>query len=214
MSDVNWLLFFSASLTINAIPGADVVYVAGSFHHSGWRAAFLSATGLAVGYYFYVFLTWLGVTALIISIPLLYSLVQLAGAIYLMWMGYGIYSSPTVKLNTSAMRNVQVKSNSFLYNGLIVSILNPKVGIFFVSFFPQFIHYNSPGYLILVLGTFFCLGATFFNLAYCYLISKIKSVSSKKADFLLGKLPGIILMLLGLSMIWGTITMFLHQYNS
>lgn len=57
MSDINWLLFFSASLTINAIPGADVVYVAGNFHRSGWRAASLSAAGLAVGYYFYVLLT-------------------------------------------------------------------------------------------------------------------------------------------------------------
>ncbi|GAB7217310.1 hypothetical protein [Dickeya oryzae] len=65
MLDVNWLLFFAASLTINAIPGADVVYVTGNYHRSGWSAASLSALGLALGYYFYVFITWLGVTAVI-----------------------------------------------------------------------------------------------------------------------------------------------------
>ncbi|RAT33373.1 hypothetical protein AU493_14845 [Lonsdalea populi] len=164
MLDVNWLLFFTASLTINAIPGADVVYVAGSFQHSGWRAAFLSAAGLAVGYFFYVLLTWLGVTALIVSMPLFYSVIQLAGAVYLIWMGYGIYSSPAVDIKGSSKDKDPVKSGSFLFNGLIVSVLNPKVGIFFVSFFPQFIHHDSPKYLILVLGALFCLGATFFNI--------------------------------------------------
>ncbi len=46
-------LFLVASLTINAIPGADVVYVTGKYYTKGKRSAVLSATGLAVGYYFY-----------------------------------------------------------------------------------------------------------------------------------------------------------------
>ncbi|MCI4186974.1 LysE family translocator [Dickeya dianthicola] len=211
MLDVNWLLFFAASLTINAIPGADVVYVTGNYHRSGWPAASLSALGLALGYYFYVFITWLGVTAVIFSFPVFYTLIQLAGAVYLLWMGYGIYHSKPSDISGRNESEITSKTRSFLINGVVISILNPKVGVFFVSFFPQFISHSSPSYLILILGTAFCLGATFFNIFYCFLTAQLKRLASGRVDFLLGTVPGIILMLLGIWMIYAAASSYMSE---
>ncbi|MBP2844044.1 LysE family translocator [Dickeya oryzae] len=211
MLDVNWLLFFAASLTINAIPGADVVYVTGNYHRSGWSAASLSALGLALGYYFYVFITWLGVTAVIFSFPAFYTLIQLAGAIYLLWMGCDIYRSRPSDVRGGSKNQVTGNARYFLMNGLVISILNPKVGVFFVSFFPQFINKSSPSYLILILGTVFCLGATFFNIFYCFLTAQLKRLSAGRVDFLLGKIPGGILMLLGGWMIYGALSSYISR---
>lgn len=203
MLDVNWGLFLIASLSINAIPGADVIYVTGKYNLGGWKAAAVSAAGLALGYYFYVFITWVGLTALLISVPSLFSFIQIAGAGYLIWMGYNILkSSPLKKINaaTADLPKENDKKSGFA-GGVIISILNPKVGLFFVSFFPQFIHSSNSGYLILVLGSIFCLGATLFNFLYCFLLTQVNRLAPAKSSLLLGVIPGLILILLGLFMI-------------
>ncbi|MDE1475153.1 LysE family translocator [Xenorhabdus bovienii] len=205
MLDVNWILFLVTALTINAIPGADVIYVTSNYHRIGWKAAASSAIGLAIGYYFYVFITWAGITSILMSLPALYTIIQTAGALYLIWMGYNIYRSKPSEITASSEKNDRdinrKKSSSYLLNGLLISILNPKVGIFFVSFFPQFVHQNSPDYLLLVLGTIFCIGATFFNILYCLITAQLKRISPEKTNFILGRIPGIILIILGVMMI-------------
>lgn len=203
MLDVNWGLFLIASLSINAIPGADVIYVTGKYNLGGWKSAAVSAAGLALGYYFYVFITWVGLTALLVSVPSLFSFIQIAGAGYLIWMGYNILkSSPIKKINvaTVGLPKDNNKKPGFS-GGVIISILNPKVGLFFVSFFPQFIHSSNAGYLILVLGSIFCLGATLFNFFYCFLLTQVNKHAPVKSNLLLGVIPGLILILLGLFMI-------------
>ena len=81
-------------------------------------------------------------------------------------------------------------------NGFLVSALNPKVGLFFVAFFPQFISNSQHGnYGILILGAIFCTGATIFNLFYCYLFSLVKLAKIKLKYMNL--IPGVILIILG-----------------
>ncbi len=203
MFDVNWGLFLVASLSINAIPGADVIYVTGKYNSGGWRAAAVSAAGLALGYYFYVFITWVGLTALLVSEPSLFSVIHIAGALYLIWMGYNILKSSPVKTLNAATSDFSKDNNkkSGFSGGVIISVLNPKVGLFFVSFFPQFIHSSHTGYLILILGSIFCLGATLFNFLYCFILTQVNRLAPAKSHLILGVIPGVILILLGVFMI-------------
>ncbi|PHM71729.1 LysE family translocator [Xenorhabdus sp. KJ12.1] len=210
MLDINWGLFLVASLTINAIPGADVVYVTGKYYTKGKRSAVLSATGLAVGYYFYIFITWLGITAILLSNPSLFGVIQLIGAVYLIWMGKSIIQSSPITTKQNSEQNSHKKNtkNYDFLGGFVISVLNPKVGLFFVSFFPQFITSGSPSYLILILGSVFCLGATFFNMLYCFLFSRIQKLSPNKSHLILGVIPGIILIFLGCLMIYDTLSIY------
>ncbi|MBD2804833.1 LysE family translocator [Xenorhabdus szentirmaii] len=209
MFDINWGLFLLASLTINSIPGADVVYVTGKYHVKGKKGAALSAAGLAVGYYFYIFLTWLGITAILLSTPSLYLVIQLIGAIYLIWMGKNILQSPPATTIENTEKNNPKKTKDYdFWGGFVISVLNPKVGLFFVSFFPQFITSSNPSYLILILGSVFCLGATFFNVFYCFIFSRLKKLSPNKSHLILGVIPGVILIFLGCLMIYETVSRF------
>ncbi|WP_446469941.1 LysE family translocator [Xenorhabdus stockiae] len=210
MLDINWGLFLVASLTINSIPGADVVYVTGKYYTKGTKSAALSAAGLAVGYYFYIFITWLGVTAILLSNPSLFGIIQFIGAVYLIWMGRNILRSSPITTTQNIEKNSYNKSakNYDFLGGFVISVLNPKVGLFFVSFFPQFIKSDSPNYLILILGSVFCLGATFFNVLYCFLFSRVQKFFPNKSHLILGIIPGIILIFLGCLMIYDTVSIY------
>jgi threonine/homoserine/homoserine lactone efflux protein len=146
----HWSVFFSATIVVLLIPGPSVMYAVARGIDSGRRAAVYSCAGLALGELFQVLCTAVGLSALLASSLLLFTIVKYAGAAYLMAMGVCRIlenSAPVLGGSTSGERASRTTSSrSFVFQGLFA--LNPKTALFFLALFPQFVAQNrGPAWL-------------------------------------------------------------------
>jgi threonine/homoserine/homoserine lactone efflux protein len=146
----HWSVFFSATIILLLIPGPSVMYVVARGIDCGHRAAVFSSVGLALGDLFQVLCTAVGLSALLASSLLVFTIVKYAGAAYLMVMGVRRIlekSAPALAGSSSGERAIRTKSSqSFVFQGLFA--LNPKTALFFLALFPQFVAQNrGPAWL-------------------------------------------------------------------
>src|SRR5262245_52966012 len=137
-----------------AIPGPSNLYVVGRGLQSGSGAAVAGAAGCATGALTYVAATAAGLSALIASSQLVFAGLHYAGAAYLCWLGIAALRSPAAE----APRAIGTGSLGRSYRqGALVELGNPKVALFFLALFPQFVHRgDGPAALqVVVLGAIF-----------------------------------------------------------
>lgn len=165
------ILFVIAALSINLIPGPDVIYIVSNTLHGKMRAGFKASLGLGVGYLVHTCAAVLGLSAMIVNSALLFMLVKYLGAAYLLYLG--IQSLRGCYRNTASMQlNTDGSGTDNLFTqGVVVSVLNPKVAMFFLAFLPQFIDVASAdaSKQLLLLGVLFSVLATLCNLLYALL---------------------------------------------
>jgi len=162
------LLFTLACLSINLIPGPDVIYIVSNTMRGKMASGMKAALGLGIGYFVHTFAACLGLSAIILSSALAFSVIKWLGAAYLLYLGIMSLKSMwqgKSKLSNNNKKNTQ--SNVFR-QGIIVSVLNPKVALFFLSFLPQFIDISAgdTNLQLLVLGSLFSGLATLCNIIY------------------------------------------------
>ncbi|CAH0526664.1 LysE family translocator [Vibrio hippocampi] len=162
------LLFVVACLAINMIPGPDVIYIVSNTMKGKMASGMKAAIGLGVGYFVHTLAACLGLSAIILSSALAFSVVKWLGAAYLVYLGVQSLlsmwrggSKIVVHESTESNKNVFVQ-------GVIVSVLNPKVALFFLSFLPQFIDTSTgtASMQLLMLGLLFSALATVCNVLY------------------------------------------------
>ena len=130
-----FLPFLIAIFLLTITPGLDtalVIRTAAIHKVKGLQAAL----GIACGCLAWGILVACGVGALLASSELAFNIMKWVGAIYLLWLGFGLLFKPRQVMDISVDSPAQ--ENAFL-KGLLTNILNPKVGIFYVSFLPQFV---------------------------------------------------------------------------
>jgi threonine/homoserine/homoserine lactone efflux protein len=163
------LTFTVAATLLIIVPGPNVIYIITRGIDQGRRAAIASAAGVEIGMLFHIGAAVLGLSALVASSELVFNIVKYAGATYLIWMG--IISLRSSVSNLQAPEISRRASFSRLFTqGMIVNVLNPKVGLFFVAFLPQFIDpgRGSSSFQILVLGGVFVAVAVMSDLVYAF----------------------------------------------
>src|SRR6476620_3648656 len=131
-------LFISAALVLLLIPGPAVLYIVARSVEQGRLAGFVSDLGIHSATLVHVAAAALGLSAVLASSALAFSLVKYAGAAYLVWLGLRkIFSrSEAVDLSVS----VRGKEYRRLFrDGFVVNLLNPKTALFFLAFLPQFV---------------------------------------------------------------------------
>ncbi|WP_375056766.1 LysE family translocator [Zobellella sp. DQSA1] len=165
------LMFVIATLSLNLIPGPDVVYVVSSTMRGRLRTGLKAALGLGLGYLVHTAAAVLGLSALILSSAFLFGLVKYLGACYLLYLG--VMALRNCWRGTSPLRPEVggVPARGVFRQGVVVSVLNPKVAIFFLSFLPQFVSLNAanPAAELVLLGLLFSLLATVSNSLYACL---------------------------------------------
>lgn len=131
------LMFISAVIVFLIIPGPAVVYIVTQSVTQGRMAGFISALGMAVGGVGHVIAAALGISALLMSSTLAFSVVKYLGAAYLIYLGVCklFTQEESQELGFSNNR----KLDQIFYQAIIVNLLNPKAALFFLSFLPQFI---------------------------------------------------------------------------
>ncbi|MGH3065244.1 MAG: LysE family translocator [Gaiellaceae bacterium] len=150
-------LFAVAALALLLVPGPAVLYVVARSIHQGRRAGLASVAGIHVGTLVHITAATLGLSALIVSSAVAFTVVKVAGAVYLvglgLWTLFARRAEPEVAL--VGERNLR---RAFA-QGIVVNVLNPKTALFFLAFLPQFVDPNAshPALQIAFLGVLFAL---------------------------------------------------------
>jgi threonine/homoserine/homoserine lactone efflux protein len=137
-----------------AIPGPSNLYVIGRGLQSGPAAAVAGAAGCATGALTYVAATAAGLSALIASSQLVFAGLHYAGAAYLCWLGIAALRSPAAEAPRATGNGSLLRSYR---QGAFVELGNPKVALFFLALFPQFVDRGAghAALQVLVLGVIF-----------------------------------------------------------
>ena len=176
------LLFTVACLSINLIPGPDVIYIVSNTMKGKMASGMKAALGLGVGYFVHTLAACLGLSAVILSSALAFVVVKWLGAFYLLYLGIMSLKSMWQGKSKLSVSNNSEPENNIFKQGIVVSVLNPKVALFFLSFLPQFIDVaaGSTNIQLLILGLLFSALATLCNVIYAVAGSWL--LSSPKAS--------------------------------
>ncbi|WP_307743173.1 LysE family transporter [uncultured Pantoea sp.] len=140
---VHFLLFLASVVLLCITPGPDLAYVVGQSVARGRQAGVLSASGVALGSCTHAVASALGLTALIAASPLLFTVIKYTGAAYLIYLGTKMIVATFRVRHVVRPEGVeavaQTETRQLLLRGFITSITNPKVLLFFIAFFPQFV---------------------------------------------------------------------------
>lgn len=140
MHDLPLLLtFIAAAAVLTLTPGVDTALVLRAALSQGRRAAVLAATGIALGCLAWGAAVARGLGALLQAAPLAYHLVKLAGAAWLVRIGLGLLLRPRAALAGGDDQAGRQGHSGAFATGLLTNLLNPKVGVFYITFLPQFI---------------------------------------------------------------------------
>lgn len=191
----------AAGLALNLTPGPDMLYVAARSTSEGRAAGIVSSLGISTGTLFHITAVALGLSALLTAVPIAYTVVRLAGAIYLVYLGVRalVTQSPAAKREIT-----RAPLATIFRQGAITNVLNPKVALFFLAFLPQFVDpaRGSAAAQIVVLGLIFDTSGTIVNTAVALGASRAaeRMRESSGAGNVLRKLTGAIFIGLGLKL--------------
>lgn len=197
------MLFVAASFVLAFTPGPDIIYVMTRGVAQGRWAALAAAAGFSLGNIVHTGAAILGVSALIASSATAFTVLKLAGAAYLVYLGIKMFRAPAQALTEGTAGSNKAVWAVFRQS-VLANVLNPKVAVFFLAFFPQFVRAGgaAPAVQMAVLGGAFIV-VTFISFGTVALCSGVVSGwlrSRPAAGGRLNKIAGSVLMGLGLSL--------------
>ncbi|HTH58971.1 MAG TPA: LysE family translocator [Paraburkholderia sp.] len=168
----HFAFFVVAVFLLNVTPGPDTAYIVGRSVAQGRGAGLTSALGISAGCCVHSLACAFGLTALLAASAAAFTVIKVVGAIYLVYLGVRlIFAKPAP---ARAPREAAVDEpraaaarplRQLFLQGFWTNVLNPKVVLFFVSFFPQFVAVGSPHKTLafLALGAVFVAMSTVWN---------------------------------------------------
>jgi len=139
------LLAFSAAAALLTItPGLDTALVLRTAAVEGGKRAALAGVGIVTGCLAWGAAVALGLGVLLEASALAFNILKWAGAAYLVWLGIGLILKPRERFDLSAPAGPTGDDFSWMRRGFLTNLLNPKVGVFYVSFLPQFLPADAP----------------------------------------------------------------------
>jgi len=146
-------------MLLTIMPGPDIIYVLIQSVTNGKKYGIATSLGLVSGISIHTTLVAFGVSAILKQSESIYFIIKLLGAFYLLYLAFLAYkSSEEVLLETKAKKKGLLK---LFKQGFIMNVLNPKVSIFFLAFFPGFLYSNTQNTVI----QFYVLGILFMSQA-------------------------------------------------
>lgn len=148
-------VFLIASLALLLAPGPAVLYVVARSVDQGRKAGIVSVLGISLGGFVHVFAAAVGLSALLVSSALAFTIVKYLGAAYLIYLGVMTLRSKSKPIGDPHYEKKPL--GKIFRQGMVVNILNPKTALFFFTFLPQFVDpaRGSVALQITMLGTLF-----------------------------------------------------------
>ncbi|MCL9780590.1 LysE family translocator [Vibrio sp. S4M6] len=197
-----WLSLFVVCLLGAMSPGPSLAMVvkhslAGS-RKNGFAVAWAHAFGIGV----YAFITMIGLAVVLHNAPLVFEGISLAGALYLAYLGINaLRSKGGVAAKLESGERVSVSQSA--KEGILISILNPKIAIFFIALFSQFV---SVGHGVadksIVVLTPFVVDGLWYTLITLLLSSPLFIDKMRAKAQLIDRLSGVILILLAIRVVF------------
>jgi threonine/homoserine/homoserine lactone efflux protein len=132
------LLFAGAALLMVLTPGPNMIYLISRTVCQGRKAGVISLFGVAAGFLVHMFAAALGIAALFLAIPLAFDLLKWAGALYLLWLAWQAVR-PGAGSPFEAKQLPPDRPSKLFLMGFLTNVLNPKIAVFYLAIFPQFI---------------------------------------------------------------------------
>ena len=177
------LIFALAALVLVLSPGPNMIYLISRSITQGKKAGVISLTGVIAGFVFHIVMASAGLTAILFAVPLAYSILKIVGVSYLLYLAFQAIG-PNSRNIFEIKNNLQEDKPGKLFSiGFLTNVLNPKVAIFYVSFFPQFIR---PGYGSIMTQSL-QLGAT--HIIICFIVHFIIVMVASKAALFFARKP-------------------------
>jgi RhtB (resistance to homoserine/threonine) family protein len=198
----NFLTFIITAQFFIMTPGLDTIFILNKSIGQGKKAGVYSTLGINTGVLIHTVFAALGLSLIIAKSVLAFALLKYLGAAYLIYLGIAKLVSKEIIINTDAIKKTTKSSKHNFISGVVNNVLNPKVALFVLAFFPQFIkrdQINSPvpfiilGVTYAVMGVIWFLMLTFFASTF----SK-KLVNNPQASKWINKLSGSAFILMGL----------------
>jgi threonine/homoserine/homoserine lactone efflux protein len=142
IDSTHFFLFCTAALALLVVPGPSVTYIVARSVDQGGRAGLVSVLGIHTGTLVHVFAAVAGLSAVIASSAVAFSVVKYAGAVYLIFIGVRRLMSndeDIQRLNGTSRASYR----RVYWQAVMVNVLNPKTALFFLAFLPQFVDRTS-----------------------------------------------------------------------
>ncbi len=166
-SIVNLPSFVLAGILLNLTPGQDTMYILGRSISQGRKAGFFSALGIGTGSLFHIAASAFGLSAILLSSALIFTVIKFIGAGYLIYLGIRMASGKgSFPADGEFNRSSRASYLKIYKQAILTNVLNPKVALFFLAFLPQFIDPSKAdgptpflilGGIFLTTGTIWCL---------------------------------------------------------
>jgi threonine/homoserine/homoserine lactone efflux protein len=151
----NLSLFLFAALILLLTPGPAVLYIVARSLDQGRLAGFVSVLSIEVGNFVHVLAATLGLSAILVSSALAFSIVKYLGAAYLIYLGVRRVLAHETAHQPNSFQRQSLKC--IFRQGVLVAVLNPKTALFFFAFLPQFVDSSKSSFTLqlLTLGCLF-----------------------------------------------------------
>ena len=190
-----------ACFVVVIVPGPTVTLIIANTLSFGTRAGIFNVVGTQLGLILMIGLLAIGFQVVVQQLEWFLIVIRFLGAIYLVWLGYKIFTSPSLMQKISDKKYF---NNKFVLQGFLVIWSNPKAFLFLGAFIPQFLDINQlTEFQIIYLGLLFMLIGAIFDSAYAVVFGKFKNLMSSSHLKFLNRIGGSLLALLGL---WLAIT--------
>ena len=133
----NLIAFIAASALLGITPGPDIIYVITRGAAQGPSAGLAAAAGLCTGIIGHIALCAAGLSAIIAGSAMAFTIIKIAGAAYLIWLGLAMWRSRG-RIDLGGVTTEQTVTGIYRQS-IVMNLLNPKVALFFLAFLPQFV---------------------------------------------------------------------------
>ncbi len=206
MTLASWLPLAMVCLLGAMSPGPSLAVVMGNTLRQGYSAGYIAALSHGVGVALYGLITVAGLAALITGSPMLFSALQIAGALYLIYLGYKSLRSRSVSLAPADTdNNPRPRHGNAASEGFLVAFLNPKLAVFMLALFSQFLSADSTWthrwIMVLTVGI---LDACWYSLVVAFVSRESVLTRLRKSSVVIDRVLGIVLILLAFTVLIST----------
>lgn len=193
--------FLLAASILTVTPGLDTAIVLKTAATSGPRPAWSAGIGIGLGCLAWGVIVAAGLGAILAASAMAYMILQWIGAAYLIWLGTRLLLWPRTAFQPQSSTLARSSRDAFL-RGFLTNMLNPKVGVFYVTFLPQFIPAGQPvaAYTVMLAVIHVALGLAWFGLLIAATIPAGRLLRRPSVIRTLDRLTGSVFVLFGLKL--------------
>ena len=192
MIDGQLLAFAGVALVVSISPGPDMALVLRNTLRGGRAAGFRTVAGIALGLLVWATLSALGIAAVLAASATVFTVLKLAGAVYLVYLG--VQSLLAIRRGDARVETPKPVGSPFR-QGLVTNLLNPKLAVLFTTLLPQFISQDDPAATSALLAAIFLAIGLTWLVVYTLIVAVV--ARSRRFRVVTEAITGVVLIALG-----------------